>query len=314
MMERFFILFFSMIVFLSFNLDSRAQNIQEEIIAIINGEGISRNSFNRLLNSQKKRFYKAKEENIAASVNDFDKSWKDLIAKYESIENLEKKASETSLTIANIRQKIEENILLEKLFEKQTKEKLIEKIINETLLLQAARARNITVSEEEITTKLNLIKEKQGGEEAFKRFLSENNATIEDARIEIKNQILIQLVKDKIKNLNTYLTTRKTKSDIVIYTNKLFPKESDTLANIEDLRLEEKDISDGSNNTPVIKMGEETSNIIANEIQKDEEVQETLAPENKVIQTNNVQNRMENSSKILKELRRKIEQRRVGRR
>ena len=235
-MKNIVTLFFLLLTVSSFNLNSLAQSAQNEIIAKINGEDISRKNFDRLLNSQKK--------------------------------------------------------------------KLVEQFINETLILQAAQAKNINITEGEITKKLNLIKEKQGGEEAFNRFLSENNATLEDARNEIKNQILIQSIRNQVDDIDDFIAIRKSKSDIIIYKDKIFPKISD----------------------------EETNNILAKEIQKDEElVGAGLAPaqatgllpaetvqknkifisdikEDTIIEPVHVSGKPD---KTLQELRRRIEQRRV---
>ena len=380
-----------MLTVLSFNLNSLAQSTQNEIIARINGEDIFQNDFKRLFNAQKKKFYsdlnfdlfslptanpkatlkreelirKAKGEGINASADDFNNAWEDLITKHGALENLEKKTSENLLTIGDIRKKIKENIVLENLFEKQTKEKLIEKIINETLILQEAKGRNINASEEEITNRLNLIKEKQGGEKEFNKFLSENSATVEDAKNEIKNQILIQFVKNQIDDLNTFLAEKKSKSNVIIYTSKIFSKEP-----------AETDLAPAQAVKDIQKMDEETNNILAREILEEEkqearsrkQEEQALAPAqkdeenkillsdikedtiiqpinvtgkpNKIIETENeilipgtplvtspeenlfqdqkvsiqkedIQNRMETSSKTLQELRRKIEQRRV---
>lgn len=163
------------------------------------------------------------------------------------------------------------------------KKKLIEKLVNETLLLQEAKIKNISVSEEDITKRLNQIKEKQGGEQAFNKFLMENNATVEDAKNEIKNQILIQLVKNRINDLSNFLAMKKLNSDIIIYTNKLFP----TTACSQPIPSDP------------IKMEESISKALAAEIQKDEST------------FSDIQNRTDNPSKVLQELRRKIEQRRI---
>ncbi|OGI10231.1 MAG: hypothetical protein A3I68_07980 [Candidatus Melainabacteria bacterium RIFCSPLOWO2_02_FULL_35_15] len=163
------------------------------------------------------------------------------------------------------------------------KKKLIEKLVNETLLLQEAKAKNISISEEDITKRLNQIKEKQGGEQAFNKFLTENNATVEDAKNEIKNQILIRLVKNQINDLSNFLTMKKLSSDIIIYTNKIFP----TTACLQSIPSDP------------IKMEESISKALAEEIQKDEST------------FSDIQNRTDNPSKVLQELRRKIEQRRI---
>lgn len=163
------------------------------------------------------------------------------------------------------------------------KKKLIENLVNETLLLQEAKIKNISVSEEDITKRLNQIKEKQGGEQAFNKFLMENNATIDDAKNEIKNQILIQLVKNQINALNDFLAIKKINSDIIIYTNKILS----TTACLQPIPSDP------------IKMEESISKALAEEIQKDEST---------FLDT---QNKTDNASKVLQELRRKIEQRRI---
>ncbi len=279
---------------------------QDQIIIKVNEKNILKQNFNRILNTQKKKLHsdlnfdllslsikdpqafikreellrKAKQEGVIARAKDFDNTWKELITKYGGVENLETKAGQKNITIAEIRKKIEENILLDKLFEKQTKEKLIEKVIDEELLLQEAKARNIIVTEEEIIKKLGQIKQKQGGEEAFNRFLSENNATIEDAIKELKAQTLRQLVKNQINDLNSFLTFKKSHSDIVVYRNRIFPQEQNNLPEIAvnpgnaDLPVVEKPAPTPPINeitvTDIKKLENETDNILAEEIQKEE--------------------------------------------
>lgn len=290
-----------LISFFLTNINYLFANEQNQIIAKINGEDIYQERFTRLLNAQKKKFHKDLDLNplvsptanpemtlkqeallekatingVSVDTDTIHKAWIELISRYGDIDNLQNEVKKINLTLADVRKKLEENLLIEKNFEEEVKDKLIEKIVNETLLLQAAKVRDLTVSEDEITNRLNLIKEKQGGDSGFAKFLEENNASLEDAKAEIKNQLLIQLVKDKIKNLNTYLTIRKTKSDIIIYTNKLFPQGSDALANIEELKPDEKEISlqVNANTQPQNpqKADEETNNILAEEIIKESE-------------------------------------------
>ena len=110
-------------------------------------------------------------------------------------------------------------------FEETTKNKVLDKMINELLVLQEATARDIKTPEEEITKKINLIKEKQGGEEAFKKFLNENTATIEDAQNEVKNQILFELVKNEIIKENndfiSFINNKKSVATIIIYNDEI---------------------------------------------------------------------------------------------
>ena len=218
------------------------------------------------------------------------------------------------------------------------KKKLIEQLINETLILQHAKAKNLTIPEEEITKKLNLIKEKQGGEEAFNKFLEENNATMEDARNEIKNQMLIQLVKNQINDFNAFLSARKLKSDIVIYTSKIFPVVADFQPEAGPPVAEKPATTPSDTVSP--KMEQDISKALAEEIQKEVDSsdlnlrnKEYPAKEESQKQNSNTQPKKifisdikestiiepinitpkpnKNSSQILQDLRRKIEQRRV---
>ena len=310
-MKKIFILFFSLIVFFNFQLDSSAQDTNAEIIAKVNETNILKQNFDRLLNTQKKKFHldlnfnllslpiedpkittkrkklleKTKEEGISARAKDFDNVWKELTNRYGSIENLQNIAGQKNITIADIRKKIEENILLDKLFEKQTKEKLIEKFVDEELLLQEAEIRNITISEGEVIKRLAQIKQKQGGEETFNSFLSENNATIEDAINELKNQILVKSVKDQINDLNNFLTSKKLNSEIVVYRNRIFPKEENTIPDIvinQNNTVVPGFVRTNFKPTPTVKdikkLERETNNLLAEELQKDGNVIEPETP------------------------------------
>ena len=109
--------------------------------------------------------------------------------------------------------------------ETSLKEKLIEQIVNKMIALQEAKKRNLTISEEEISRKINYIKEKQGGDEAFKKFLAKNNANIDDAKEEIKKQILYKLLKKQFSNNDQFhdlIVDLKTNASIVIYNDKIF--------------------------------------------------------------------------------------------
>ncbi|MBI2995172.1 MAG: SurA N-terminal domain-containing protein [Candidatus Melainabacteria bacterium] len=133
----------------------------------------------------------------------------------------------------NARQK---KLPIEKNQENAVKEKILNQIIEDTLILQEAKARNLEANEEEINKRFNLTTEKQGGEEAFKKFLAENNATIEDAKDEIKKQILYDQIKEDIikgaGNLSTFINNKKQVASIVIYKDKVFPQELTSETNI----------------------------------------------------------------------------------
>ena len=132
-----------------------------------------------------------------------------------------------------------EEILLKefkRLYNIQTKnisKKIIDKLINEALILQEAKSRSINAPDEETRKKLDLIIEKQGGVLSFVDFLKENNATIQDAEDEIKNQIIIELLNKELSKDNTnqlslkdLLADKKSKANIVVYTNKLSKKQA----------------------------------------------------------------------------------------
>lgn len=273
---------------------------QSEIIAKINGKDISKQKLDRLLSLQKKRFHsdlnfdlllppgkdskvterreellkKARQESIAARAKDFDTLWDELIKKYGSVKNFENIAALKNITIPDLRKKIEENIVLDKLFENQTKEKLIEKLVNEELLLQEAEAQDIKISEEEVIKRLALIKQKKGGDEAFNRFLSENNATIEDATSEVRDQALIEVIKNQMKDLNAFLKAKKSFSEIVVYRSRIFPKEEDNLPKlIIDPTIAKRPVALPPPSPTLENIKElevETNNILAKEIRREE--------------------------------------------
>lgn len=260
-MKKYFYLSLLILINFTFVYKTQAQSesINDEIIGIVNDEKLYLKNFNRLFNAQKKKYKnnlhyelfsrndknstireeevkKAKTAGVIVSADEFNNALDELINKYQGIENLDKKAKETNLTLSDIKKKVKENILLDKYFDKTIKDRLLAQMITEVLILQEAKARNIQTSEEEITKRLNSIKEKQGGEEKFKAFLAENNATIEDAKNEIKNQMLFEFVKELVKketpsgSFNEFLSSKKSNANIVIYHNKVYADETNLKA------------------------------------------------------------------------------------
>lgn len=252
-MKKYHLLFsiiFLLLISSSFHMASTAI---DGIIGSVNGENLYKSDLERLFNSQKKKFYtdlnfnlfspstsnpaitlkreeqlrNANKEGLLISNEEFEDKWESLLKEQGGIENIERKAKENNLLIADIKLKLEENLLLEKHFELKTKETLTNSLIDEALVLQEAKSRNIQISNDEINQKIDLIKERQGGEEAFAEFLKENNATIDDAKNEIKKQLLYKAVKDSVAssgvtNFKIYLTNKKDNANIVIYKDKLF--------------------------------------------------------------------------------------------
>lgn len=163
--------------------------------------------------------------------------------------------------------------------EKELKEKLVNQLVDKILILQEAEERNIQVPEEEITKRLELIKDKKGGEEKFITFLQENNATIEDAKNEIKDQILQNLIINSFTNESTsnqtvksYFTEKRKNADIVIFTSKIFDAHqgpSDVTATI---RTKEYPTLTKSKVDEIKKLEEETNKIIDSQIRHKEDI------------------------------------------
>lgn len=152
-----------------------------------------------------------------------------------------------------------------KKYEKESaREIILDQMIDKMLVMQEAKSRSLNVSEAEINRRLDLIKERQGGEEAFTNFLAQNDATIEDAKNEIKNQILFDFLKNSIeskegKSFKSFISAKKINSDIVIFTSKINPQK-DKAAN---LRIKEYPTITKSRVKEVEQLDEETKNIIA---------------------------------------------------
>ena len=122
---------------------------------------------------------------------------------------------------------------IDKANQRDIKEKSLNSIINKYLILQEAKTRKIQIPDTTLTQKLNETKQKLGGEANFKNFLDENNATGEDAKNEIKSQLLYYELKKQIPNLSSFLTQKRAKSKITIYKERIFPQV--TIPNIEEL-------------------------------------------------------------------------------
>ena len=248
------------------------------------------------------------------------------------------------------KRKHNKDILENKEKEKKLKEKLIDQMINELLALQEAKKRNIQISEEEIISKLNLLLQKQGDESNFIQFLAENNATIEDTKNEIKNQILYERVKNEIPDFNSFIEQKKSEAGIVIYNSKIFPEENNTakeqITEIPAIRTKEYPTFTKAKLDEIKKLEEKTNVFLKEQIKQ--KVEETkykeivikpieLKTENQTTNTSpqpqsshysadlnslnifkksnsNLQNTQlsTDKSKEIEELRRKIEQRRIS--
>ena len=158
------------------------------------------------------------------------------------------------------------------------REIILDQMIDRMLVMQEAKSKNLTVSETEINRRLDLIKERQGGEEAFANFLAQNDATIEDAKNEIKNQILFDFIKNLIeskdgKSFKSFISEKKMNSDIVIFTSKINPQKDKTA----NLRTKEYPAITKSRVKEVEQLDEETKSIIA-EIESSIKTETDLEP------------------------------------
>lgn len=163
--------------------------------------------------------------------------------------------------------------------EKELKEKLVNQLVDKILILQEAEERNIQLPEEEITKRLEVIKDKKGGEEKFIAFLQENNATIEDAKNEIKNQILHNLVINSFTNESTsnqtfksYFTEKRKNADIVIFTSKIFESSEGPSHVSATIRTKEYPTLTKSKVDEIKKLEEETNKIIDSQIRHKEDI------------------------------------------
>lgn len=154
--------------------------------------------------------------------------------------------------------------------EKKIKEKLIDLMINELLAVQEAKKRNIQISEEEIINKLNLLLQKQGDEGYFIQFLAENNATIEDTKNEIKNQLFYERVKKEIPDFKSFLSEKKSQASIVIYNNKISPTNiAQPIAEEKtELRTKEYPTLTKTKLDEITKLEEKTLDILSKEIEE----------------------------------------------
>jgi foldase protein PrsA len=88
----------------------------------------------------------------------------------------------------------------DKTFEEVLKEKTLDLLISEKLIVGRANEKKIAVSEKDITDQINSYKEELGGEEKYTQFLKDNDMTEEYFKDNIKKELLIQKYKDDYIN------------------------------------------------------------------------------------------------------------------
>jgi len=75
---------------------------------------------------------------------------------------------------------------------------VLEQMINQKLIEQAAAREGITISEEELTAQIEEGKREMGGEEEFNEWLQANRMTYDDLRAMLRSQLLGNAVRDRV--------------------------------------------------------------------------------------------------------------------
>ncbi|MBI1858703.1 MAG: hypothetical protein HYR97_06305 [Candidatus Melainabacteria bacterium] len=203
MRNKLIILFLALLFFQFFNINFNAfamPSITEEAIGKINNEVLpkSQKQTPDVNLARKELLTKAKLYGVSVDESEFEKIWNQYVHNIGGFEKLAQNAKDAKITIEFVKNKIKDNLLLDKFFKEEAKHKIVELMVDEKLVLQEAKKRNITVPDNEVTEKLDKIIEKEGGLEAFSRFLLANKATFSDAKKEVENKLLFDLVKQNI--------------------------------------------------------------------------------------------------------------------
>ncbi len=69
---------------------------------------------------------------------------------------------------------------------------LLDRMIDQKLILQAAEEKGVTVTEEQIRERMNEMKEQLGGEASFQMYLAQFGITEERLKQDVRNQLLIE--------------------------------------------------------------------------------------------------------------------------
>ncbi len=254
---------FLLLLILILNINYSLAEENNEIIATVNGQSINTAQFNRLLNAQMIKFHhslnfdllspdyknpevlkkrieyleKAKKENLEVTSDEINKALDKIISENGGIENLILNAEKNNIPVADIKTKLSENLLLDKYYEGIKREELIDHMVDELLVLEESKKQNVTVSDEEIKNKLDILISKQGGILPFIEFLKLNNATVQDAESEIKKRLAYNLLMQNIQketnskdSFKAFLSEKKSKANIIVYTNKVKGIEAPVIA------------------------------------------------------------------------------------
>lgn len=214
---------FTVLFLLILQYPSYASN---NIVLTVNESKVYEDEFNRLFNARKKSYReslnfnlfsydsaeirekrkaylnKAKKENIQIEDSDVEVAFDRLKKQFKNIDNVLHVASKHDLSIKDIKNKLKENLTLERYFNKIAKSEVIDLLVTEKLLVEESDKRGILVYEKEVISEIEKLKKEKGGLDGFLKYLNANNATITDAKREIKNKLVFAKVKrDIIKNV-----------------------------------------------------------------------------------------------------------------
>lgn len=228
-MKKLISLIFACLVLLIFQIHTSSTASTElkddQVIGIVNDKKLYKKEFDRLFNAQKNIFHKkylfdllinhnnfpevekarkelltkAKLKGLTVHIDEVEKKWEEIIKSYEGIENFTTELNKKNLSVSFVKSKLKENMLLDKYFKEESKYKLTELMVDELIVLEEAKKRNITVPEDEVNSRFDKIVEKEGGIDRFNVFLAKNQATIEDAKNEIRNKLIYKQTKESLK-------------------------------------------------------------------------------------------------------------------
>ncbi len=158
-----------------------------------------------------------------------------------------------------------------------TKDAFLDQIINVKLLLQEAKKQGIAVSEIEIESEVNLIRESSPTDEAFEEALKQQNINLEQLKEQLREQLMI----NKLLNITVISKIEISESQIKSYyqTNEEYFKENDISYIAAKDQIKQILLSDISGNSIELYINQLKSNaVITKKGDTPEEKEETVEP------------------------------------
>ncbi|MDX1920428.1 MAG: SurA N-terminal domain-containing protein [Candidatus Caenarcaniphilales bacterium] len=188
----------------------------DEIIGCINGAPIYRVEYDRLFQSELKKFEKeALFDPWQASSLEATKQREQMLEDAASVKTLvipeDIAAYKNSFTkkqefygepinTYDLNLYAEQNARLLQYFRQQNFERLSQSLIEKELLSQQARKRGIKINPEELDQKINDVKAKYGGETQFREFLRTYNSSEIEFKLALEQQLLAERLKASFIN------------------------------------------------------------------------------------------------------------------